>query len=588
MNSLKWKDLLNLASIHKKKIIIGQILALIAVSVSLPIPLLFPMLIDEVLLKKPDWLTGSIDNFFTIDQPYMYIVIVMIVTMFLRTMFFVFNVFQVSLFTKVSKDIVFKLRVKLLKHLEHVSVAEYEALGGGGVSSKLVTDINTIDNFVSVSISKFIISTLSLIGVAIVLVYLDPFLALVLFILNPSVVAITFFLGKKIKKLKKAENSKIEKFQDSLNETLDLFVQVRTHNQEKRYIGNMIQSAKAIKVASSSFGWKSESASMLSSLIFLSGFELLRALSMIMVLLSDLSIGQMFAIMGYLWFMITPLQEMLGIIFSFQNANAALERLDSIVKLKHEPAYHHNINPFKDGDTNEIELQDVHFAYNKDEVLKGVNLKMYKGKTIALIGPSGSGKSTLAQIILGLYAIKSGDIKVDGNSYKDIGLDVMRQNIALVLQSPKMFNDTLWHNLTLGEDISEDIVKQAISSARLDEVYKKLPDGFNTMLGKDGVRLSGGEKQRVAIARMLILNPSVIILDESTSALDIDTENMLFKSLRENLKDKTMLIIAHRLSTIEHADYIYVIKDGKVDQSGTYHELLKKDGHFKDFVNKQS
>ena len=212
-----------------------------------------------------------------------------------------------------------------------------------------------------------------------------------------------------------------------------------------------------------------------------------------------------------------------------------------------------------------------------------------KGKTVALLGPSGSGKTTLAHVILGLYAPTNGEILIDGIPVTEIGLDRLREHISLVLQTPRMFNDTLRHNLTLGRQVPELRLMEALYAAQLGGVVQKLTDGLDTMIGKEGIRLSGGERQRLAIARMLVSEPSVVILDESTSALDIHTETDLFKSLDTYLKGKSMLIIAHRLSTIEHADLIYVLKDGRVIESGTPAELLSGGGgHYSRFVGAQS
>ncbi len=585
---ISWKTLFEDAKPFKNKIILGQIIAFFAVVVSLPIPLLFPMLIDEVLLNKPAWVVSTINYFHQPDETYFYILIIFVTTLLLRVSFFILNVMQIRLFTKVSKAIIFKLRERLLHHLEHVSVAEYESLGGGGVSSKLVSDINTIDDFIGISIGKFLISGFTLIGVSVVLFMINWQLAIILLTLNPTVMIITTLLGKKIRKLKKRENIKIETFQNALSETLDLFVQIRTYNQEKYYISQMINNAKAIRDASSDFGWKSEAAGHFSGVIFLAGFEMLRAIAMIMVLFSNLSIGEMFAIMGYLWFMITPLQDLLGILFSYQNARSALERLNEIFALEHEPKYKQKHNPFKDKNTNSIKVENLSFSYGKKEVLRDINIDIPEGKTVALLGASGSGKSTLVHIILGLYNTKHGEIYIDNISVKEIGLDCLREHISLVLQAPRMFNDTLRHNLTLGREIDDDTLYEALHVAQLDLVLSKLKDGLDTKIGKEGIRLSGGERQRLAIARMLVLNPNIIILDESTSALDIVTENHLFASLREHLKSKTMIIIAHRLSTIEHADLVYVLKNGEVVESGEPKALLKDaKGHFSDFVAAQ-
>jgi ATP-binding cassette subfamily C protein len=349
----------------------------------------------------------------------------------------------------------------------------------------------------------------------------------------------------------------------------------------------MIANAKAIKEASTAFGWKSEAAGQLSGFVFLSGFEFFRATSMIMVLFSDLSLGEMFAVLGYLWFMVTPLQDFLQIIFSYQNANSALERLNALLALKQEPQYEHKYNPFEGCESNTLRLENVSFSYAKKEVLHNISLSIPKGKTVALLGSSGSGKSTLAQIILGLYANEKGTVYVDDIPIDEIGLDLLRDNIALVLQSPRMFNDTLRQNLTLGRKIDDEDLFKALNIAQFDTVLEKLDDGLETMIGKEGVRLSGGERQRLAIARMLVHRPNLVILDESTSALDVHTEKNLFTSLSDFLEGKSILIIAHRLSSVEHADYIYVLNDGHIVEFGTPSELMEKEGHYRKFVNEQ-
>ena len=587
MQHITWKSLLEQSRPYRSKIILAQFIALLAVLVSLPIPLMFPLLIDQVILEKPAAFVGFLQKVFDPSEPYYYILIVLCVTLFLRMSYVILNVLQLRLFIGLSKSIIFSIRERLLRHLEKVSVSEYEALGGGGVSAKMVTDIDTVDAFIGVSISKFAVSLLSLLGIASILLYINWKLGLIILIINPAVLLLTVYLGRKVRKLKATENQKVEAFQNDLSETLDLFVQIRAFNQEKHYIQKMIDNAKSIKEASTAFGWKSEGAGQLSGFVFLSGFEFFRATSMIMVLFSDLSLGEMFAVLGYLWFMVTPLQDFLQIIFSYQNANSALERLNALLSLKQEPQYPHLHDPFADNETNSITLKDISFSYGDKEVLHNISLEIPKGKTVALLGASGSGKSTLAQIILGLYAHDRGEVYVDDIPIEEIGLDLLRDNIALVLQSPRMFNDTLRQNLTLGREVSDEALFRALNIAQFDTVLEKLEEGLETMIGKEGVRLSGGERQRLAIARMLVHKPNLVILDESTSALDVHTEKNLFTSLADFLEGKSILIIAHRLSSVEHADYIYVLNDGKVVESGTPEALMQSQGHYHHFVSEQ-
>jgi ATP-binding cassette subfamily C protein len=222
------------------------------------------------------------------------------------------------------------------------------------------------------------------------------------------------------------------------------------------------------------------------------------------------------------------------------------------------------------------------------EVLKSINMDIKKGSKVALIGASGSGKTTLAQLLVGLYPIQNGEIYFDEIPVNSIGLNVVRENIFLVLQNPQLFNDTIAKNLTFGDDITQDKLDFAIELAQLRDFVDSLEDGLETKIGRDGIKLSGGQRQRLSIARMVIQNPNIVILDESTSALDVHTESKLFKALEEYLRDKTTIIIAHRLSTIRKADYIYVLEDGRIVEEGNSNDLMEQEGLFYSYVKDSS
>ena len=405
----------------------------------------------------------------------------------------------------------------------------------------------------------------------------------------PLVVWLTMTIGKQVKELKKRENRAYEQFQGGLTEVLEAIYQIRAANRENYYIQGLIGDARSLRDHSTRFEWRSEAANRFSFMVFLVGFDMFRALSMGMVVFSDLSIGQMMAVFGYLWFMMGPVQEVLGIQYALYGAKAALQRINRLVDLDEEPDYPHLKNPFKGRTSVAIELQDIHFSYiDGQEILRGLSLKIDAGQKIALVGASGGGKSTLVQIILGLYPADSGNLYVDGVNLREIGLDVVRENVATVLQNPAMFNDTVRENLCLGRNHDDATIWQALEIAQLQKVVEKMPLGLDAVIGRSGIRLSGGQRQRLAIARMILADPKVVILDEATSSLDTETEALLHEAMHEFLQNRTTLIIAHRLSAVKQADRVLVFDAGKIIDEGHHHELINKDGLYRDLYGNRS
>ncbi|WP_028470749.1 ABC transporter ATP-binding protein [Neptunomonas japonica] len=576
-----WKYILSITVEHKRELIFANWVAILATIASVPLPLLMPLLVDEVLLEKPGVLIETLSPLFPEQWhgPVFYIVSILIITVILRAIALVLNVWQARQFTIISKDIIFRMRKMMLLRLGKISMAEYETLGSGAVSSHFVTDLDTVDRFIGSSVSRLLIASLSIIGTAIILLWMHWALALFIMFLNPVVIYFTTVIGKRVKELKKHENKSYEVFQGALTETLDAIQQIRASNREQHYLSRLVDDAREVRDNSSAYEWKSEAAGRFSFLVFLIGFDLFRAVSMLMVVFSDLSIGQMMAVFGYLWFMMGPVQEVLGIQYAYYGAKAALARLNRILELQQEPQYPALSNPFESSRSVSIEIDDVYFSYNDGtEILKGLSLQIKKGQKIALVGASGGGKSTFVQVLLGLYIPQAGKVRFNGVPVEQIGLDVVRDNVATVLQHPALFNGTIHSNLCMGKDFSEESIWKALKIAQLDKFIRALDKGLYALVGRQGVRLSGGQRQRLAVARMVLADPQVVILDEATSALDTETERALHDALQNFLKDRTTLIVAHRLSAVKQADHVYVFEDGKVAEEGGHHQLIEQDG----------
>lgn len=575
-----WRYIFQIALQHKKQLVTGHFIAVLATIASVPVPLLMPLLVDEVLLNRPGLVLNHVNVFLPErwQQPIVYIVGVLIVSLLLRLFALALSIIQTRQFSNIAKDVIFQIRKNLLRHLQHISMSEYESLGSGTVTAYMVTDLDTLDNFIGITISKLLVACLTVIGTALILLWMHWQLGLFIIFLNPVVIYFAKAIGARVKDLKAAENKAYSVFQQALAETLEAINQIRASNREQHYCQQLINSALAVKNHSTVFAWKSDAVVRLSFLTFLFGFDIFRATAMLMVLYSDLSIGEMLAVFGYLWFMMAPVQEILGIQQAFYAAKAALARVNQLTLLQREPSYPHLQNPFIGKKTVSVTVENLHFRYKDEPVLNGINLKIPAGEKIALVGASGGGKSTLAQVLIGLYPPEQGMIYFDGVPLTRIGLDVVREHVATVLQHPALLNDTIRANLTLGRKIDDDELWNALELAQLKSTVAELDKGLDTIVGRQGMRLSGGQRQRLAIARMIVSKPAVVILDEATSALDSETEFKLHQALSEFLSARTTIIIAHRLSAVKQADHVYVFEEGQICEHGRHDALIQQSG----------
>ncbi|MFZ0788708.1 MAG: ABC transporter ATP-binding protein [Chromatiaceae bacterium] len=586
-----WRELAQMVVSHRRELILANLLAVLGTLVSVPMPLLMPLLVDEVLLDKPGAMVAAMDRLFPEPWlgPVFYIVAVLFFTLFLRLIGMTLGVMQTRQFTSISKDVIFRMRRDLLARLERVSMAEYETLGSGAVASHLVTDLDAVDRFVGSATSKFLVAVLSIVGTAIVLLWMNWKLGLFIILLNPLVIYVTTVFGRKVSELKKREITAFQAFQESLSETLDAIQQIRAGNRERFYVTRTIAHARDIRDFATAFTWKSDAGNRLSFSILMFGFDIFRSLAMVMVLVSGLTIGEMLAVFSYLWFMMGPVQEVLGIQYAYHAAEAALKRINGLLAMDLEPSYPHLQDPFAGRQTVSVELEDIRFSYGDGPlVLDGISLSIAAGEKVAFVGASGGGKTTLVQVILGLYPPRSGVVRFDGIPVDLIGMDVVRDNVATVLQQPALFNDSVRMNLTLGRQIPDSALWRALEVAQLRDVVQDLAQGLDTLLGRNGVRLSGGQRQRLAVARMVLTDPKVVILDEATSALDADTEGRLHAALTAFLKGRTTLIIAHRLSAVRQADRVYVLEDGRVAEQGRHEDLINADGLYATLYGRQT
>ena len=555
----------------------SSLYGIIATLLLLPIPMLIPLLIDEVLLGHPGKMTEILSTLSGSSEVWIYIGVVLTCVLLLRFSAFFFNNKKSYYATRIAQKIGYLLRHRILHHLEHLSISEYETLKSGGIASKTVQDVESVSAFAGQVVTIVLSASLMLIGIAGVMLWMNWILALLVFMLNPLFLGFSRILGRKTGELLRRQHQAYQLYHELLNETLELFIQVRASNQERNFFGILQNRAKEIESASLDYGYRASVAHSSSTLLTNTVVDIFRALGIAAVAYSDLTIGMMIAFLFYLSTLVSPVQQLMGLAISYQNTKPALDRINTLLSLSLEPHYPHRANPFADTVTTSVALKNVSFAYHSGrEILHSVSLHAKEGRKIALIGPSGSGKTTIAKVMVGFYPVHSGEILYGDIPIEEIGLPIVRENVALMLQEALFFNDTIRMNLTLSKNLSDEKIFEVLRAAQMEHFIKSLDGGLDSLIGKNGIRLSGGQRQRLAIARVILSDPKIVIFDEATSALDNETESHLYDTLAPFLTNKTTIIIAHRTTTIKQADYIYLIDKGSVKAEGTYQELRNK------------
>jgi len=576
-NNYTYKSVVNQIKTQKNDFFRTSVYGIVTTLLLLPIPMLIPLLIDEVLLKNTGKMTELISSFFVNPEVWVYIVILLGMVILLRVGAFYFNNKKTFYAIKITQKIAYVLRHRILHHLERVSLSEYESIKSGGIASKMVQDVESVSGFAGQFIVTIFSATLMLVGVTAIMIWMNWALALFVFILNPMFLGVAKLIGNKMGVLLRRQHEAYDLYHELLNETLELFVQVRASNQERSFFSMLQKRAKNIETTSLDYGYKASIAQSSSTLLTNTVVDIFRALGVAAVAYSDLSVGMMIAFLFYLSTIVAPVQQLMGLVIAYQHTKPAFSRINTLFSLSEEPHYPHVSNPFEEVKTTSVSLKNINFSYNKGtQVLYDISLRVKKGETIALIGPSGSGKTTLAQILVGFYQVEDGEIVYGDVPIEKIGLPIVRNNVALMLQQSLFFNDSIRRNLTLSEEKSDAEIFDALKAAQLDEFVHQLGDGLETLIGKNGIRLSGGQRQRLAIARLILSDPKIVIFDEATSALDNATEFYLYETLQEFLRERTTIIIAHRTTTIKQADYIYLIEKGRVKAEGTYEKLEEK------------
>jgi subfamily B ATP-binding cassette protein MsbA len=396
-------------------------------------------------------------------------------------------------------------------------------------------------------------------------------------------------IGKTLKSQSFEAQQESGKLISTVEETLTGLKIVKSYNSESLFKIKFNNFADKILKLSNSIGVKNNLAGPLSEVLGIVTIAVLLWYGGKLVLIDKVIESTSFiSFMGLAYAILTPAKAISKASYRVKNGMAAADRVFEI--LHHDNQMTDAPNAKELGDfTDKIDIDNISFKYNDDLVLKNFSISVPKGKTIALVGQSGSGKSTIANLLTRFYDVNEGSIKIDGSDIKTVTKKSLRSLMGLVTQDSILFNDTIKNNILIGKpDATEEDILEALKIANAWEFVKDLPEGMDTNVGDAGNNFSGGQKQRLSIARAVIKNPPIMILDEATSALDTESERLVQVALENMMKNRTSIVIAHRLSTIQNADEIIVMNKGEITEQGKHQELLDKEGIYKNLVTMQS
>ena len=507
------------------------------------------------------------------------------ICIFISSSFFLKNLFLYLanfFLAPVRNGIIASLRNDVYKTMLSLPISFYSDEKKGDLMSKMSNDVMQVESGM-IAFQRMLREPIQIIIFLFGLFAISVKLTLVTLLLLPLTALFISVIGKGLKRTSKKAQTQLGQVLSVVEETLSAVKVIKGFAVENTFEDSFKKHNKRFFQLRNRQIRKQSASSPISETIGISVFAVVMWVGGNIVFNPDpdesLRGATLITFLMYMWGLLSPLKALIGAINSLQVSLVSMDRLDEILKadFKNETTEGDKITDFKE----EIKLENVRFKYEEDEVIKGINLSIPKGKTLALVGHSGSGKSTLADLVPRFYEVNDGSILIDGKNIQDLDVQSLRKLTGIVTQDSILFNDSVRNNLALGRsNISDDQFNNALRIANAFEFVNELDQGIDTVIGEGGGKLSGGQRQRLCIARAVLQNPPLLILDEATSALDTESEKLVQQALERVMEGRTAIVIAHRLSTIKNADIIVVMDRGEIVEQGSHEQLYNLKGHY--------
>tara|TARA_B100001540_G_scaffold43361_3_gene38518 strand:- start:948 stop:2768 length:1821 start_codon:yes stop_codon:yes gene_type:complete len=517
----------------------------------------------------------------------MFICILVLIAFFLRNLFRYLALFFL---TPIRNGIVHDLRMDLHKKVISLPVSFFAKRKKGDITSRLTSDLIEIEWSIMSSLEMIFKDPIQILVYLGALIVISLELTLFVLILFPITGLLIGFIGKSLKKSSNKAQSKMGELLSIINENINGLRIIKSFNIEDFTNTKFQEESAKYKKVMTSLLRKKDLSSPLSEILSTIVMVIIMWFGGQLVLNTESNLSPQ-EFIGYILIfsqIIRPAKSLTTSYYHIQKGSASAKRIYEILDAKNKILDIKNPVSIKKLEK-EIRFKNVSFSYEKEEIIKNVDFSIKKGEVVAIIGESGSGKSTLADLLSRFYNIQKGEILIDGRNINDIAISSLRESLGLVSQESILFNDSIYNNILLGKiDAKEDEVIKAAKIANAHEFIMKKNNGYQTNIGDKGDQLSGGEKQRISIARAILKNPQILILDEATSSLDSESENLVQDALNKLMNKRTSLVIAHRLSTIQNADKIIVLEEGAIIEEGNHKDLINKSKYYKKICELQN
>lgn len=560
-------------------------LKIFIVTVAAILSILFSIFSPLFLGRATNSIADSLSRNLPIDFPHLFRLLALTGTFYLLNA--AFSYLQSYIMADVAQSFVYNLRCEVDEKLERVGLWFFDTNSHGDILSRVINDLDTVSMSIQMFLSQIITSAITLVGVLAIMLTLSPILTITVLITVPLTTYLTRFVAKRSQKLFKGQQKSLGELNGHIEEMYAGHKIVKLFSHEEKAIEDFCKLNEKLY----DVGWKAQFLSglmmPLTSIINNIGYILVAVVGAFLSVTTGLTLGVIQAFLQYQRQFSQPIGQIANMTNIIQSTIAAAERVFMVLDEKEEekdPEF-----PIEPNVVGNVCFSHVKFGYSPDKILiKDLNIDIKSGQMVAIVGPTGAGKTTLVNLLMRFYELDGGKITIDGVDIRHMRRRDLRRIFGMVLQDTWLFSGTIAQNIAYGKEHAtmEEIVNAA-RMASADHFIRTLPEGYNTIIDEEASNISMGEKQLITIARAIMANPAILILDEATSSVDTRTEMLIQSGMKQLMKGRTSFVIAHRLSTIRDADLILVLNDGDIIETGTHEELLEKGGFYKKLYDSQ-